>query len=164
MKQLKITKKALCLLPVASLCFCAWLFGWGKGTIDVIDFSADDVDYVRLGCAQLYFEDAAEIRDPGEIQALIDAANAMKHTGSSFKRVLQYGLGVGGSMLHEHAFFMKNGDRVIVTFSSCNGVRPISDLDLSYWVTLPNGERISGNTCRGSLEVFYELHQTYLPY
>ena len=130
MKRWSKRKKLLGLLAVA-LCFCAWLFGWGRGTIDVIDFSADEVDYVRLGCAQLYFEDAAEIRDPGEIQALIDAANAMKHTGSRFKRVLQYGLGVGGSKLHEHAFFLKNGDRVIVTFASCNAKRPISDLDMS---------------------------------
>lgn len=163
MKRLKMTKKRLCLLLAVVLCFCAWLFGWGQGTIDVIDFSAEDVDYVRLGCAQLYFDAAAEIREPEEIQALIDSANALQHTGSNFKRVLQYGLGVGGSKLHEHAFFLKNGDTYIVTFSSNNGKRPISDMDLSYWVTLPNGERISGSTCRGSLEVFYELHQKYLP-
>ena len=163
MKRWPNRKKLLSLLAVA-LCFCAWLFGWGRGTIDVIDFSADEVDHVRLSCAQLYSEVAAEIRDAGEIQALINAANAMKHTGSSFKRVLQYGLGVGGSKLHEHAFFLKNGDTVIVTFSSCNGKRPVSDMDLGYWVTLPDGERISGSTCRGSLETFYELHRKYLPY
>lgn len=163
MKRWPKRKKLLSLL-VVTLCFCAWLFGWGRGTIDVIDFSADEVDHVRLSCAQLYSEGAAEIRDAGEIQALINAANAMKHTGSSFKRVLQYGLGVGGSKLHEHAFFLKNGDTVIVTFSSCNGKRPVSDMDLGYWITLPDGERISGSTCRGSLETFYELHRKYLPY
>ena len=161
MKRLSKRKKILCLLA-AALCFGAWLFGWGKGTIDVIDFSAEQVEYVQLYCAQLSFEQAAEIRDPKEIQALIDSANALRHTGSNFKRVLQYGLGVGGSKLHEHTFYLKNGERVIVTFSSCNAKRPISDLDLSYWVTLPNGERISGSTCRGSLEAFYALHETYL--
>lgn len=164
MKRLKLTKKKLGLLLAAALCFCAWLFGWGQGTIDVIDFSADDVDYVRLGCAQLYSYDAAVIGDPEEIQALIDSANSFRHTGSKFKRIFQYGLGVGGSMLHEHAFFLKNGDIFIVTFSSNDGDQPISDMDLSYWATLPNGERISGSTCQGSLEVFYELHQKYLPY
>lgn len=164
MKRFQLRKKTLSLLLASVLCFCAWLFGWGRGTIDVIDFSADQVDYVRLSCAQLYSEAAAEIRDPEEIQALIDSANALQHTGSSFKRVFQYGLGVGGSKLHEHAFFLKSGDTFILTFSSNNGERPISDMDLSYWATLPNGERISGSTCRGSLEVFYELHQKYLPY
>lgn len=163
MKRWSKRKKLLGLLAVA-LCFCAWLFGWGRGTIDVIDFSSDDVDYVWLYCAQLSSEGVSEIRDSKEIQELIDSANALQHTGSRFKRVLQYGLGVGGSKLHEHAFFLKNGDRVIVTFASCNAKRPISDLDLSYWVTLPNGERISGSTCRGSLEVFYELHRKYLSY
>lgn len=164
MKRFKLTKEKLCLLLAAVLCFCAWLFGWGRGTIDVIGFSADEVEYVRLGCAQLYYEAAAEVRDPEEIQALIDSANALRHTGSDFRRILQYGFGVGGSMLHECAFFLKNGDTLIVTFSSNNGERPVSDLDLDYWATLPDGEKISGSTCRGSLEVFYKLHQKYLPY
>ena len=163
MKRWSKKQKILGLLAV-TLCFCAWLFGWGRGSIDVIDFSADQVDYVRLYCAQLSFEDVAEVRYPEEIQALIDSANALRHTGSDFKRILQYGLGVGGSMLHEYAFFLKNGATFVVTFSSNNGERPISDMDLSYWATLPNGKRISGSTCRGSLEVFYELHQKYLPY
>lgn len=163
MKRWPGKQKILALLA-AALCFCAWLFGWGRGSIDVIDFSADQVEYVRLGCAQLYFEDAAEIRDPEEIQSLIDSANALKHTGSKFKWVFRYGLGVGGSMLHEHAFFLKNGDIFIVTFSSNSGGQPVSDMNLGYWVTRPDGKRISGNTCRGSLEVFYELHQKYLPY
>ena len=163
MKRWSKKQKILGLLAV-TLCFCAWLFGWGRGSIDVIDFSADQVDYVRLYCAQLSFEDVAEVRDPEEIQALIDSANALRHTGSDFKRVLQYGLGVGGSKLHEYDFFLKNGDTFGVTFSSMNSKNPVTDMDLGYWVTLPNGERISGSTCRGSLEVFYELHRKYLPY
>ena len=163
MKRLSKRKKILCLLA-AALCFCAWLFGWGKGTIDVIDFSAEDVDYVRLSCAQLYSYDAAVVSDPEEIQMLIDSANALRHTGSHFKRVFQYGLGAGGSKLHEYDFFLKNGDTFGVTFSSMNSQNPVTDMDLGYWVTLPNGERISGSTCRGSLEVFYELHRKYLPY
>ena len=103
-------------------------------------------------------------RNPEEIQALIDSANALRYTGSDFKRIVQYGLGAGGSKLHEYDFFLKNGDTFGVTFSSMNSQNPVTDMDLGYWVTLPNGERISGSTCRGSLEVFYELHRKYLPY
>ena len=164
MKRLKLTKQTLCLLLAAGLCFCVWLFGWGRGSIDVIDFSADQVDHVRLGCAQLYSEDAAEIRDPEEIQTLIDSVNALRHTGSSFKNILRNGPFAGGCVLYEHVFSLKGGDDYIVTLASSDAKNPISDKNMSYWVRLPNGERISGSTCRGSLEVFYELNQKYLPY
>ena len=151
------------ILLAGALALCAWLFGWGRGSIQVIDFSADQVDHVRLSCAQLYNQDAAVIQDPEEIQQLIDEANAPQHTGSSIKRIFQYGLFVGGSMLHEEAFFLKNGETFIVTFSSNRGGQPVSDMDLDYWITT-NGEHISGSTCQGSLEVFYRLHREHLGY
>ena len=80
------------------------------------------------------------------------------------KNIFRYGVFAGGSMLHEYAFFLSNGDEFIVTFSSNVGEPPVSDMKLTYWVTLPNGERRTGGTCRGSLEVFYALHKKYLPY
>lgn len=148
----------------AALLLCVWLFGWGRGSNNVIDFSADEVDHVRLSCAQLYNQGAAVVKDPEEIQALIDSANAFQDTGSNVKNTFRYGVFAGGSMLHEYAFFLSNGDEFIVTFSSNEGEQPVSDMKLTYWVTLPNGERRTGGTCRGSLEVFYALHKKYLPY
>ena len=104
------------------------------------------------------------VKDPEEIQALIDAANVFQHTGSDIKNIFRYDLFAGGSMLHECAFSLVNGEKFIVTFVSNEGGQPVSDMDLSYWVTLSNGERQTGSTCRGSLEVFYALHKKYLPY
>ena len=148
---------------VVILGFCELLYGWGQGTIDAIDFSADQVDYVRLYCAQLSFDGVAEVRDPEEIQTLIDSANALRNSGFDLKGIFQFGLGMGGSMLHEYDFFLKNGDHFVIIFSSNDGERPISDMELDYWSILPNGERISGSACHGSMEAFYELHQKYLP-
>jgi len=162
--QIKERPGWITLLLVVILGCCELVYGWGQGTIDAIDFSADQVDYVHLYCAQLSFDGVAEIRDSEEIQALIDSANALRNSGFDFKGVFQFGLGMGGSMFHEYDFFLKNGDHFAIIFSSNDGERPISDMELDYWSILPNGERISGSTCHGSMEVFYELHQKYLPY
>ena len=152
------------ILLAGALALCAWLFGWGRGSIQVIDFSADQVDHVRLSCAQLYNQDAAVIQDPEEIQQLIDEANSLRHTGSDVKWIFQYGLFSGGSMLHEYNFQLKNGETFIVTFASNRGGQPVTDMELSYWATTTEGEKISGSTCRGSLEAFYRLHREYLSY
>ena len=152
-----------CILLATTFIFLSWLFGWGRGNINVVKFSASEVNYVRLACAQLYPYDAAVVTDPKEIQSLIDSVNAFQHTGSTLKEIFRYGLFVGGSKLHEHEFILSNGERFIVTFSS-NKNQPVSDMNLSYWVTLPDGERISGSTCKGSMETFYTLHKKYLPY
>ena len=58
MKRLNLTRKQKRMMIgggvlAAALLLCAWLFGWGRGSIHVIDFSADEVDHVRLSCDQL---------------------------------------------------------------------------------------------------------------
>jgi len=165
MKHLKGWKRPVFVAGVLTilLVFCVWMFGWGRGNIDVIDFSAEEVACVRLGCAQLYSKAAAEVSDPVGIQMLIDAINGFRHAGSDMKWLFKYGLFVGGSVLYEHAFELKNGDVVYVTFAS-NESQPMSDMELSYWVDWPDGTKTRGGLCRGSMEVFYTLHQKYLPY
>lgn len=162
MKRWSKQQKIVGVLVVLSL--CELLFSWGRGTIQAIDFSADQVDHVRLYCAQMSFDEVAEVANPEEIQALIDSANALRNSDFDLKGIFQFGLGMGGSKLHEYDFCMKNGDHFVIIFSSNNGKRPISDMELDYWAILPSGERISGSRCHGSMEVFYELHQKYLPY
>ena len=167
MKGMTKPKRLLMLagvLLVLVLALCVRLFGWGRGSINIIDFSADQVDHVRLGCAQLYNQGTALIQDPEEIQQLIDEANSLRHTGSDVKWIFQYGLFSGGSMLHEYNFQLKNGETFIVTFASNRGGQPVTDMELSYWTTTTEGEKISGSTCRGSLEAFYRLHREYLSY
>ena len=107
MKHWSKQQKIFGVLVVLSL--CELLFSWGRATIDAIDFSADQVDHVRLYCAQMSFDEAAEVRDPEEIQALIDSVNALQNFGFDLKGLVQFGWGMGGSKLHEYSFFMKNG-------------------------------------------------------
>lgn len=138
-----------------------WLFGWGRGNINVIPFSAEEVDHVWLACDPHCFDGRATVTDPEAIQALINEANTLQHTGSELKTLFQYGFGAGGSSLHTLVFFLTSGETYTVTFASNHGGQPVTDMALSYWVTLSNGNHLTAFTCRGSLELSYELHKTY---
>lgn len=169
MQHLNLTKKwkllvFFCGILIVILVLCIWLFGWGQGNINAIDFSAAEVERVQLSCAQLYAKGPAVICDPTEIQTLIDAINDFRDTGSDIKWLFKYGLFVGGSVLYEYTFYLTNGNIINVCFASNEGNQPLSDMELRYWISWPNGTKTKGSTCRGSLEEFYTLHKKYLPY
>ncbi len=145
------------LLVIAAPSLWYWLFGWG--TIDVIDFSAEEVEYVQISCS--HYAERGTIYDPGEIQALIDEANAMLNKGSNIKLLLR-GIGMGGSMLYDLDFYLTDGKEFLLTFCSDKGDESVSDKELSYWYRFsPTGEQIDGTMCRGSLEVYSELFEKY---
>ena len=163
MKIRNTTKKkkllvAVCVLLVLTVPFLwYWLFGWG--TIQVIDFSAADVDYVEISCS--HFQERGTISDPSEIQALIDEANAMENRGSTLKNLV-HGIFTGGAVLYNIAFSLKDGTEFLLTFSSTNSDEPVSDMNLTYWYhRTPPGGQTSGTMCSGSLEVFFELFEAY---
>ena len=81
------------LLVIAAPFLWYWLFGWG--TVHIIDFSAQEVEYVQISCS--HCPGRGTIYDSGEIQALIDEANAMQNKGTNLKKILR-GIGMGGGV------------------------------------------------------------------
>ena len=163
MKIRNIIKKkkllaAVCVLLVIAIPFLwYWLFGWG--TIQVIDFSSADVDYVELSCS--HRREHGTISNPSEIQALIDEANSMENKGSTLKELL-HGIFMGGAVLYESAFYLNNGTEFLLTFSSNNSDVPVSDMNLTYWYQrTPPGVQTGGTMCSGSLDVYFELFEKY---
>lgn len=69
------------LFVIAAPIFWYWFWGWG--TLHIIDFSAQDVEYVNISCSHL--RKIGTVRDPEEIQALIDEANSMQNRGPASK-------------------------------------------------------------------------------
>lgn len=146
---------------IAVLVLCAWLFGWGRGNINMIPYSAGQIDRIELTSTDvslgLY---RSVVTDKEDIQALINSANSFRHTGSELKDVFRYGPFTGGATLYEFDIFPSDGEPLLLIFSSNNGGQPWSDIELSYWIY---GEKTSlfGNTCRGSLETFCEMYEAY---
>ena len=101
------------LLVIAAPFLWYWLFGWG--TVHIIDFSAQEVEYVQISCS--HYPERGAIYDPGEIQALIDEANAMQNKGTSLKLLL-HGIGMGGSILYDCDFYLTDGTEFSLTFAS----------------------------------------------
>lgn len=149
---------AICVLLMILVPFLwYWLFGWG--TIEVINFSASDVEYVKISCS--HYSEYGTIFDPVEIQSLIDEANAMKNKGSDLKTMVD-GVFMGGAVLYEITFHLNDGTEFLLTFCSSTTNTLISDMELNYWYYCsPSGERINGTMCRGSLEVYFELFEKY---
>ncbi len=163
MKMQNMIKKkkilaAVCALMVIAIPFLwYWLFGWG--TIQIIDFSATDVDYVEISCS--HRRERGTISNPSEIQALINEANSMKNKGSSLKELI-HGIFMGGAVLYESAFYLNDGTEFLLTFSSNNSEVPVSDMSLTYWYQrTPPGVQTDGTVCRGSLEVYFNLFEKY---
>ena len=68
MTKKRVLPIARLLLVIAAPFLWYWLFGWG--TVHIIDFSAQEVEYVQISCS--HYPERGAIYDPGEIQALID--------------------------------------------------------------------------------------------
>ena len=142
---------------------CAWLFGWGRGDIDAIPYSAQEIDRVELSTTALGYERyRASVTDRADIQALVDSLNSFQHTGSGLKDLFKYGVGAGGTTLYVCDIVLSNGGEISLHFGSNSGEQPYSDMELSYWIHGENSG-LFGNTCRGSLELFLDLFQKYSP-
>lgn len=148
----------------AILLFCGWLFGWFRGDINMMRFSADEVDRIELSSTDvvtgIY---RAVVTDKEEIQALIDSVNSFQHTGSGLKDIFKYGLFSGGTCLYDFHVYFTNGEDYLLEFGSHNGDQPRSDMEVAYWVYQEDKSQLFGYTCRGSMELFYELYEKYRP-
>ena len=153
----RIVTAAAAALAVAAALMWQWLFGWGS--IGVIDFSAADVEAVEISCT--HTPGRGTIRDPGEIQALIDEVNTMQNRGSTVKRLLR-GIGMGGGILYDYDFHLKDGSAFFLTFCQDTAAAPGAERSLSYWYrTSPTGDQHNGTMCRGSLETYCGLFEKY---
>ena len=140
----------------AVLLLCAWMFGWGQGSIQVMDFSADAVERIELSCT-MPNSHRTVVQDKEDIQALIDSVNAFQHTGNDLKYLFRSGLFSGGTVLYEFHVFLTNGEELLLSFGDNSGGQDLSDVEVSYWIS--GTEHLFGNTCRGSLEVFWSLYE-----
>lgn len=144
------------LVLAAVLLLCAWMFGWGRSSIQVMDFSADAVERIELSCT-LPNSHRTVVRDQEDIQALIDSVNAFQHTGNELKNLFRSGVFSGGTVLYEFHVFLDNGEELLLLFGDNGGGQDPSDLVVSYW--LSGTDHWFSNTCRGSLEVFWSLYE-----
>ena len=144
-------------LLAAVLAFCAWIYGWGGGPIQLLDFPAEDVEYIRLSDPR----HAVEVTEPEEIQALMDAVNAFRHSGNQIKHhpFLLFGFAIGGTQLYTFHVFLKSGEEVTFCFGLNQGGQDPADTEVSYWVEGRPSSRF-GSTCRGSMELIYQLLKT----
>jgi len=143
----------------AGLVLCAWIFGWGRGDINVMEFSADAVDHIELYCTvpRLGLHKAA-VTEKDDIQALIHSINSFSHTGNAIKEILKGSIMSGGSTLYTFYVYFLNGEDLQLTFASNSGEQEISNMEVMYWIGQENNSKRIPNTCRGSMELFYELY------
>ena len=86
-KKVKIAAAAGVVLLLL-LAFCSWLFGWFSGSIDVIDFTAEEVEHLRLSVTLFGYE-AVTISDTDDIRMVIENINSFRSTRSGIKNVLK---------------------------------------------------------------------------
>lgn len=144
------------------LALCAWIFGWGRGDINVMEFSANEVNRIELYCTDvrvgLHY---AVVTEKDDIQALIDSVNSFQHTGSAVKDLFRYGIGIGGTLMYDFDVYLTNGETFPLRFGSNNGEEERSNMEVHYWVYQQGESKLIPDTCRGSMELFYELYEKY---
>ena len=117
MKHILLRKKWIFLgiILVAVLAFCAWIYGWGGGDINVIPFDANDVERIELNGIFRGPSRSALITERDEIQGVIDSINTFQRSGSDLKNIFKYGIGLGGTSLYEIGIYPLDGERFILT-------------------------------------------------
>ena len=145
------------IILIIAFVFCAWLFGWGGGSINVIPFDADDVEHIELNGVYRGAIRSAYLTETEDIQALIDSVNSFRYSGSGLKDIFKYGIGIGGTSLYEIMIYPHNGDRYTVCFGSNKGGQDPSNTEVGYRVY--NKIQIDGfsKMCRGSMQVIYDF-------
>lgn len=113
---------------------------------------------MNISCSHL--RKIGTVRDPEEIQALIDEANSMQNRGTSLKKLI-HGIFQGGGVLYDLDFYLTDGTEFLLVFFSDDAYGPVSNKRLSYWYYSPTGEQINGPMCQGSLEVYARLFEKY---
>lgn len=142
-------------LPVAAglaavLALCAWTFGWFGGTVDVMDFAADEVERVELFHYWLGDRRVA-VTEPEDIRALLEAVNDFQNTGTMLRYPQKLFAG-GGELWYEITVYLSDGERVSLTLTHLDSRLTVSDMEMQYG---------RFHTCRGSMELFYALHEKY---
>lgn len=163
-RPLKKWMLAVVIVLAAILALCAWMFGWGRGDIMVMGFSANEVDHIDLFCTDTRVGlHKAVVTEKNDIQALIDSVNSFQHTGSSVKNLFRYGIGAGGTVTYDYYVHLSNGDTFRLTFGSNDGEQERSNMEVTYWywVNQQNKEKLFPDTCKGSMELFYVLYDEY---
>lgn len=172
-KRIQTMKRSLTSLKMPLACaililivfLCSWAYGWGGKNIDIMDFDADDVNHIDLGgnISGRYY--TVTVSEKDDIQAIIDAVNAFRHTGNEVKYILKYGIGVGrgGTALYSFDVYLSNGENYAAYLASNNGGQDPSNTEVSYWVAQPDEQTWFpfADTCRGSMELFYNLLEEY---
>ena len=149
---------------VAVLILCAWMFGWGGGSIDLIEYSADEIEYIELFSTDVNFGlHMSVLTEKGEIQALIDSINSFRHTGNSLKHIFKDGLFLGRSVLYGTRICLAGGTKISINFATNYSDQPRSDMEVSYWIHQPGCNTLFPNECRGSMELYFELYDKYKP-
>lgn len=144
-------------VPVLVLFFCAWMFGWGRGSIDVIPLEAEEIEHLKLGGISGGKLWSVVVTEEDQIRAAVDAINAFRDTGSSVKDLFRYGIGAGGTSLYEFEVYPREGMRFTVCFGSSHGGQDPADTEVSYWVLGRGGIDWGSRNCRGSMETIYAL-------
>lgn len=133
-----------------------WLFGWGGGNINIMDFEADDVASMKLG-ATISGYDVFCPTDKEDIQTVIDEVNGFQHAGKAVRQYMEYGFNSGGAILYEFGIELTDGQELYYCFATRDGIAPGEDIEGSYWGTIPK----EGNMWRGSMDWFHALYEKY---
>ena len=147
----KNRRPLVCAVLVLLLAFGCWTFGWFGGTIDVMDFSADEVETLELFNYWLS-EHPVVITEQGDIQALIDEINGFQNTGTMLKYPGKLIPG-GGENWYGITVYLAEGEVYRLNLSQLDSRVDLSDMEMRYGTF---------RTCRGSMELFYALHAKYL--
>ena len=129
-----------------------WVFGWFGGTIDVMDFSADQVESIELFHYWLS-DERVIVTEKEAIQAVIDAVNGFRHTGVMLKYPGKLIAG-GGELWYEVTVHFADGGsrRFVFTQLEKDPIGPEAE-----W-------RYGGfGTCRGSMDVVNGVLAAYAP-
>ena len=157
MKQFSKLWKWLIPVIIIGLCIGADTFGWGGGPINVMDFTAEDVDRMELTCSHSWIaEGRAVVTEKEDIQTVINSVNGFLYDGTTLKYFLKYGFSGGGTVLHTIHVYFTNGEEYI--FDICPEAH--SDTQLTCW-EYPYESKEFSAVCSGSLDWFYELHEKY---
>ena len=160
------SKRNLALLASAFLLLGIWGFGWGGGPIRVLRVSPEEVDQIELYYTRVN-PYPVSVTEPQDIQTVLDGVNALRYTGNQLRvlpllPVFLFTGGMGGTTAYEITVHLTDGSALLLSLYSSN-VDP-QDMEMDYELQ-PLEQQGGGfpflNTCRGSMEWFYDLYHKY---
>ena len=110
------------------LALCAWTFGWFGGTIDVMDFTAEEVECMELFHYWLS-EERVAVTEKADMQELIDAVNDFRNTGTMLRHPRKLIPG-GGELWYGITVYLSDGGKYSFTFSYLGDRVTISDMEM----------------------------------